>query len=943
MKRWWVIILLMFCCSLVLCSFIEARPFNMELKYWGVGGNGISNASIVSEQVEIEGEIVDGFKADYTVTTGNRLLEVWISKSVPCSCVNTPITFWVYGNGSDRKVLLRVMDETGEYFQFDGPKIDWEGYWQKVEFNDFSNPSAIWGGNNDKKMDGHIRIQSICIDYWANPEVETNTFRLAKVEVGVPDDMPSTPTKVHGRVFFETKSGISGPLSSAQVKITDINHPSFTYSTKTDSQGYFELPEVWGGECEVLIYRPDYTVYREQIVLTEAPSFEINTVYLEMDYIGSEPDTWFIWEDGNNPPIFGMDSTEFNSGAGSIKGTGVDGGTWIATEYIPVNPQAEYELSCWIKTDSISKEDGAIITIIQITPEVDTNLGWWTGTKKIISVGGTSDWEKYTVRLPKPDPLTGRVRIVLSLDSDVTGTVWFDDLTLRPLPGIVSIQADKPAISSALGQTVKVQFEMTTGAFATLEVYNEQGQLVRTSMENQPFHRTGIAEWDGKIDGDQPAPEGTYKLRLTIADGDDVDYEELIVVVKNSGPSVELTYPVSEYGPIQNNRDFIVVEGKVALDETGTAVVKVFRKVNGVEEAVEETQTQQDGSFSCLAPLSSEGDGVNELWVVAYDTLGNPGEPSASVFVMYAPEFLYGLLKVENKKLISPKNDQGGITTLRVSFYASPETTSTMEIKDASGKLIFAEEQVFADEDEEIVFAWNGKDMEGNWVRDGLYDYKVIVADGSQIVIVIEDIVEVDNTPPVVPLLQYPQAGSTITENKPVLKWKAAADAEYYLIALGDSEEWHKVSVAEFPITEPLAQGTWRVRIKAVDKAYNESITDATFTIAELDTSEFSIANLMVGPNPINLRPTGVRNQLAVTFTLQHEAKVVIGIYNLAGATIKTWDLGELDTGDHLITWDGKDAKGRLVEAGSYLLRLVATNEAAGGEVVISRPILCLR
>jgi len=128
MKRWWVIILLMFCCSLVLCSFIEARPFNMELKYWGVGGNGISNASIVSEQVEIEGEIVDGFKADYTVATGNRLLEVWVSSSVPCSCVNTPITFWVYGNGSDRKVLLRVMDETGEYFQFDGPKIEWVGY-----------------------------------------------------------------------------------------------------------------------------------------------------------------------------------------------------------------------------------------------------------------------------------------------------------------------------------------------------------------------------------------------------------------------------------------------------------------------------------------------------------------------------------------------------------------------------------------------------------------------------------------------------------------------------------------------------------------------------------------------------------------------------------------------------------------------------------------------
>ena len=69
-------------------------------------------------------------RIDYTVAAGNSTLEVWTS-GARFNVVVAPISIWVYGNGCNRALILRVRDESGETFQFKG-RTYLGGTWEKV-------------------------------------------------------------------------------------------------------------------------------------------------------------------------------------------------------------------------------------------------------------------------------------------------------------------------------------------------------------------------------------------------------------------------------------------------------------------------------------------------------------------------------------------------------------------------------------------------------------------------------------------------------------------------------------------------------------------------------------------------------------------------------------------------------------------------------------------
>mgnify|MGYP000884845184 FL=1 len=204
----------------VMCLFIlggcaEARSFDMNPTSWSAGGAGISAVTKSQEQAVISGETLNVLRIDYTVAPGNNTLEVGTYDGLQggnTTFVGGPITFWVYGNGCNRKILLRLIDATGEVFQFGGPKINWSGSWQQVVFSNLSagNAETHFFGNNDGIIDGILKLNVIGVDYWANPQQYTHTFRFAKVEVGLPAGVPEAPTAVSGRVV-ESKSGLICP------------------------------------------------------------------------------------------------------------------------------------------------------------------------------------------------------------------------------------------------------------------------------------------------------------------------------------------------------------------------------------------------------------------------------------------------------------------------------------------------------------------------------------------------------------------------------------------------------------------------------------------------------------------------------------------------------------------------------------------------------------
>jgi flagellar hook assembly protein FlgD len=68
-------------------------------------------------------------------------------------------------------------------------------------------------------------------------------------------------------------------------------------------------------------------------------------------------------------------------------------------------------------------------------------------------------------------------------------------------------------------------------------------------------------------------------------------------------------------------------------------------------------------------------------------------------------------------------------------------------------------------------------------------------------------------------------------------------------------------------------------------------------------------------PNPFAGRTT-------LRYTLPKDADVTLEVIDLAGARVRTLERGVLPAGDHVATWDGRDARGARRAPGVYFVRL---------------------
>ncbi len=82
-----------------------------------------------------------------------------------------------------------------------------------------------------------------------------------------------------------------------------------------------------------------------------------------------------------------------------------------------------------------------------------------------------------------------------------------------------------------------------------------------------------------------------------------------------------------------------------------------------------------------------------------------------------------------------------------------------------------------------------------------------------------------------------------------------------------------------------------------------------------------------IGPNPF-------RSSTAFSIALPTRTSVSLGIYDIAGRRLQKIDAGPLGPGDVSLFWDGRDAGGRLLAPGVYLVRMQA------GDNVLTRRVI---
>jgi hypothetical protein len=68
-------------------------------------------------------------------------------------------------------------------------------------------------------------------------------------------------------------------------------------------------------------------------------------------------------------------------------------------------------------------------------------------------------------------------------------------------------------------------------------------------------------------------------------------------------------------------------------------------------------------------------------------------------------------------------------------------------------------------------------------------------------------------------------------------------------------------------------------------------------------------------PNPFNTRTT-------IGYLIPQTRIVQLMVYDLRGTLVRTLANGIMGVGYHSVTWDGRDAEGRPVSSGIYLVRM---------------------
>ncbi len=84
-------------------------------------------------------------------------------------------------------------------------------------------------------------------------------------------------------------------------------------------------------------------------------------------------------------------------------------------------------------------------------------------------------------------------------------------------------------------------------------------------------------------------------------------------------------------------------------------------------------------------------------------------------------------------------------------------------------------------------------------------------------------------------------------------------------------------------------------------------------------------------------RPNPFRPRTAIAFDLAAASAVSLRIYDVGGRLVRTLVDAELDPATYSFDWDGRDAAGRRVGAGTYWYRLTTPHHAAARKLVIAR------
>ena len=135
--------------------------------------------------------------------------------------------------------------------------------------------------------------------------------------------------------------------------------------------------------------------------------------------------------------------------------------------------------------------------------------------------------------------------------------------------------------------------------------------------------------------------------------------------------------------------------------------------------------------------------------------------------------------------------------------------------------------------------------------------------------------------------------------------------------------------------TDTLAVGTHVIEVVAMNNVGNyseETITDTVTVVDWVGVPESTVGRQIVlhasSPNPFS-------DLSVIRYTLPRAGEVTLEVHNMAGRRVRQLVRGELQcAGGHVVSWNGRDDRGRPVASGVYFCRLVMGSDSVARKMI---------
>ncbi|MFD0715843.1 glycoside hydrolase domain-containing protein [Paenibacillus sp. GCM10027626] len=457
-----------------------------------------------------------------------------------------------------------------------------------------------------------------------------------------PDNATWTPLTVASSARVPTVSGWYKVVKSSSSLPSGTNYVKIVFR---DTNTY-----LWAPQLSAISLTYDYAnaAYPAPVSLVRNSGFELGG--------------WPVWQGAS------LDTNIKRDGDVSAKLTAGTNGASIGSDAAIIDPQKQYALSLWLKTDGVTEPNGAKVGLMQVD-EHGNDIGLYQGAGGSLSIGGTSDWTKHALSILGPFASgTAALKVFVRTAPGASGTVWADDIELREAGSMSQVARPTAAPDSGkvpAGTAVALQ-SSTVGA--TLHYTTDGTEPTRNSTKyTGPIEvRTAItikaiAVKDGMADSesiskdytiaieqDKDAPKTQAAIEPGEPDGDNGWYTTDVSVTLNASDALS-GVARTEYR--LNGGEWEAYEGAIAVTAEGKNMLE-YRSADRAGN-IEETR-------SIVLPIDKTAPTIlvkpdqSELWPPN-------GRMAPIKMTVDAADGLSGISSVALTSIVSSEPDPDGV------------------------------------------------------------------------------------------------------------------------------------------------------------------------------------------------------------------------------------------------------------------------------------------